>query len=528
MSPKLGKGNKNILFSVFLAILCVSLLVMSLRGVPGNPNALELSQENWQKNGPFELSPERGRFALVYSLAENHSLRFSLPVARFVVPDLGISATGQYVSLFAPGVSYLVLPGYFLGKALGAAQVGTYAVIGLFAFFNMALIYLITKRLGASPPAAVLGGLVFLFATPAFAYAVNLYQHHISTCLLLAGVYILMRWRSWLALVPIWIFCGLSIAIDNPNFFLMLPIGFFALGRLLVLAKKETGQFTLNFNLWKSLTLLMLIPPLLLLVWFNQASHQDKFKLSGALPRVVAIDNDGYPTQSSLAQDLKLFERDLSENKSLVKFFETRNMLHGFYIHLMSPDRGVIYYAPVIFLGILGLMQLRRQHPDWVALLIAIAALNLLLYSMWGDPWGGWAFGSRYLIPAYALLAIGVGIALNYWRQFTGFLFLFFVLFVYSSGVNTLGALTTSANPPQAEVLNLEKISGHEEKYTYGRNWQYLNEYGSKSFVYQAIGKKYFSARGYYYLVLAGILVGGALPLFFLARGGLQIKDKRE
>ena len=39
-------------------------------------------------------------------------------------------------------------------------------------------------------------------------------------------------------------------------------------------------------------------------------------------------------------------------------FFKTRNLLNGFYIHLLSPDRGIIYYAPVILLGLLGFLFL--------------------------------------------------------------------------------------------------------------------------------------------------------------------------
>lgn len=527
MPIKLIKFNKRATCPILLVLLCAGILGMSLRGNPGNPSAEDLSSPQWKEDGPLELSPERGRFALTYSLAENHSLQFSLPIARFVLPDLAISASGKYVSLFAPGVSYAVLPGYFLGRVMGAAQIGTYAVISLFAIFNVLLIYFIAQRFGANRWAAALGGLVFLFATPAFAYAVNLYQHHISTCLLLAGIYILTRWRGWPALVCVWILCSLNIAVDNPNFFLMLPLGLFTLGRIVVLAKQKARKVEVVIKLGKVITLLALIPPFLLLLWFNQSSHGDMFKLSGTLPRVVAIDSDGHPAQSALAQELKLENTGLNKDKKAVNFFKTRNLLQGFYIHLLSPDRGIVYYAPVILLGILGLALLGRRYSEWSALLAAIAAVNFLLYSMWGDPWGGWAFGSRYLIPSYALLAVGIGIVLDYWRGAWWFLILFFTLFSYSTGVNTLGALTTSMNPPQAEVLNLEKVSGHEEKYTYARNWQYLNAKGSKSFLFQSVVKNHFSVRGYYYLILTGLFFGSALPLFFLARGKSQVKNSK-
>lgn len=520
--------NKNLIFSVSVILLAVVVMAMSVRGNLGNPKAEDLSFPQWKEGGPLELSPERGRFALTYSVAEDHSLQFSLPLARFVVPDLAVSPSGQYVSLFAPGVSFLVLPGYFLGKALGASQIGAYAVISLIALFNGWLIYLIVLRFSTNRWAAALGGLVFLFATPAFAYAVNLYQHHVSVFFLLAGIYILARWNNWVSLITVWTLCGLSIVIDNPNFFLMFPLVIFVLGRIMVLKRSKLG-LSVNINPWYFPTVFALAIPLFFLVWFNQASHGDPFKLSGTLPSVAAIGQDGRPMRSQTAELLGIQDHGESVEKSAVTFFKTRNLLQGFYIHLLSPDRGIIYFTPVILLGIWGLRIVWRRYSELGRLFVSIILVNLLLYSMWGDPWGGWAFGSRYLIPTYALLAVGLGVLLDNWRRSWSFIILFLFFFIYSAGVNTLGALTTSANPPQAEVLSLEKVSGHEEKYTYARNWQYLNEKGSKSFVYQTIGKNHISAKKYYYLILAGVLATGLLLLIFLVKTNYEklIKNKK-
>jgi hypothetical protein len=135
---------------------------------------------------------------------------------------------------------------------------------------------------------------------------------------------------------------------------------------------------------------------------------------------------------------------------------------------------------------------------------------------MWGDPWGGWAFGSRYLIPTYALLAIGVAHALSRWRHSLMALLVFVPLFIFSLWVNTLGAVTSLANPPEVQVLSLEKQSGHEQKYTFMRNWEFLNgKYepviGSKAFIYQVWGKKVMTARAYH-----GAVFGLGLVALFL------------
>jgi len=63
---------------------------------------------------------------------------------------------------------------------------------------------------------------------------------------------------------------------------------------------------------------------------------------------------------------------------------------------------------------------------------VAIAGTNLMIYSMWGDPWGGWAFGSRYLIPAYAAISVFLAVALEKFRRDKLFLLMVFMAFVYS------------------------------------------------------------------------------------------------
>src|SRR3989344_9016173 len=151
----------NTIFFLFIVVI----LAISLRGNLGNPNSKEMNSKDWKQDGPFELSPERGRMALTYSLVENNSFIFDLDIAKFVAPDVAQRADGKYVSLFASGVSFTAIPGYVIGKYFGASQVGAYATSAVFALFNVILIYLISKRLGARKSASAVASLVFLFAT---------------------------------------------------------------------------------------------------------------------------------------------------------------------------------------------------------------------------------------------------------------------------------------------------------------------------------------------------------------------------
>lgn len=221
-----------------LALVSITLIIggifsLSLRGLEGNPTSVELLSKTWTWDGPLELSPERGRIALLYSFVEDHSLAFSDDVARLALPDLAMNESGEYVSLFSPGPSFLAIPGYLLGKKWGVAILGAFATSTVFALLNILLMYGIAVRLGANKSSALLGAITFSFATPAFAYATTLYQHHVSVFLLLLSFWILLRFKkSVLAIALVWFACALSVVIDNPNLFLMLPVGLFSLGRL--------------------------------------------------------------------------------------------------------------------------------------------------------------------------------------------------------------------------------------------------------------------------------------------------------
>lgn len=503
---------KSVIFLFFILLVILTLLIGVVRGITGNPNSNTLNDNSWKEEGPLELSPERGKFALTYTIAEDQTVWFSLPVARFSTPDLGYK-DGRYVSLFAPGVSFVILPGYLLGRLFGLSQFGTFLIIGLFAFLNFWLIFAISRMLGSKKYAALVASATFSFGTPALAYGGSLYQHHISVFLILCSLWVLLKFKSNLALIPVWIMIGFSVAVDNPNFFLMFPIGLFALGRI-VNFEKIKSKITLDLKPIAAFTILAIFIPLVCFMYFNKLSYGSPFQLSGTVEAVQEIDANGKPAKPSLLTETNLdvvlqneaTNKGAEDPRSAVSFFETRNMLNGFYTHFFSPDRGILFFTPIVLFGFLGMVMVYKKKNPIAVLLISIFAVNIAVYTMWGDPWGGWAFGSRYLIPSYAILAIFLSVVLSAWNRKLIFVLLFYPILIYSLSVNLIGALTTNRNPPKVEVLALEKLSGVEEKYTVERNWDYL-KHTSKSFVYQTFAKDKISAVQYFYILL-GLSIG--------------------
>src|SRR3989344_2606224 len=281
-----------IIFTTILSYITVAvILALSLRGIPGNPTSENFNDLKWKDNGPFELSPERGRFALTYSIVEDSSLHFSLPVARFATPDLGY-INGKYVSLFAPGVSYIVVPGYLLGKVYGVSQVGSFFVIIIFAVLNALIIQKLAKFFGAGNLTSTLSSLAFLFATPSFSYAVNLYQHHISTFLLLVSTFLLLTRRGFVKYLLIWFLFGLSLLVDYPNFFLFLPIIIYSLVEAIILRMRSSG-LTVKVDLWKYFGILGIILPLVIFFWYNKSAYGSPLQLAGTVQNVREMDSKG-------------------------------------------------------------------------------------------------------------------------------------------------------------------------------------------------------------------------------------------
>lgn len=513
------KNLTNIIFILF----CSLILALSLRGNFGNPAIESSLDERWTEEGPFELSPERSRYALTYSLVEDGSFRFGIPLARFILPDVGFH-NNQYVSLFAPGVSFLIIPGYLIGKTLSISQVGTYATIALFALTNAFLIKAVATRMGAHPLAAALSGLIFLFGSPAFAYAVSLYQHHISVLGMLLSLYALLLWHPFWSPALVWFLTASSISVDYPNGLMMLPFAIYTLMRI-ASVRKVKDKLALDINLKGIMAMLIMLFPIIFFIWTNLRSYGNPFQLAGTVQGVREIDENGYPVEKVIDGDetISITQEARSEKKA-IGFFKTRNMFNGLLVHTVSPDRGIIWYTPVVLFGIAGAVWSSRKKPAITSLMLAVIGVNLTLYSMWGDPWGGWAFGSRYLIPSYALLSVFIGLALTQLKKRRLFLIVFFLILSYSLAVNSLGALTTSKLPPKGEAIQLGQTYLREEKYTFLRNWDHLNSKGSKSFLFRLFASRVVSARTYYFLITSLLIVSSGIALVGIARS----KDKKK
>lgn len=519
---------------IFMSILATVVMILTLTGDNQPLNDSYFENPETLGLGHFENSPPRARFALTYAIAEQKTTILSVPLAKFSTPDLAKSGD-NYVSLFAPGPSVVVVPGFLIGKALGSAQTGTFAVVSLFALLNFFLIRAISIKVGADKLAATLGALTYLLATPALVYAGVLYQHHMSVFLILAGIYSLYRFRPIIALSIVWFLCGASIVIDNPNLFMMAPVGIAALAKLVQLEvnKNEPNKKVLKIKPVLFLTFVTILIPIGAFLYYNHITFGNKFQLAGTLTSVESLEfSKDLAKQQAQQNSQKLLEVEgaNASEKDAVGFFNTRDLLNGMFIHTISPDRGVVFYSPVILLGLIGIIVLYKKKEPLLALLLSVLVMNFVIYSLWGDPWGGWAFGSRYLIPGYAILAVFLSAALTQYRKNVLFGFIFVTLLAFSIKTNVLGAVTTNSMPPKIQVLDLESKSGLIEHYTPKRGYDYLNRNDTRSYIYNEYLAGQMTAWDYYHnLMYASVTIACLFSgLYFLSSIKLRKKAKSE
>jgi hypothetical protein len=209
-------------FAVLLFFLfCTALYLATIKGTPGNPDAKQIRAQD-SATKPFELSPERGRFAHTVAFAEQGSFSLSQDLADAVYPDVGY-VDGRFYSFFAPGIAILAVPLYKLGSQYNLAQVASFSLITLFALGNLAVLYRIGREMfKVSIPAALVAPLIFAFGSTSWSYATTLYQHHLTTFFVLSAFYAVWRYAKrtrsgmfWGAYV--WFSYAAAFLVDYPN-----------------------------------------------------------------------------------------------------------------------------------------------------------------------------------------------------------------------------------------------------------------------------------------------------------------------
>lgn len=467
---------RRIFSFLLVALVSVTLLSLTVRGNvdPETKNLMYQNSIDSRVTGPFESTGSTSRYVLTQAIAQRGTFFLTESEARAAAPDM-VRVNDTFISIFTPGISFAALPFYYLGSFFGTPQIGTYLVTALAALANVFLIMLLARRLGANALAGIIAGFTFLAATNAFTYAQSLTQHHLSTTTILLALYLALLKRSLISNLFLGLVFGIAILFDIPNGFMLIPVMLYA-GLSHIKAVLKEKKYTVSINFIAIFLVIGMLLSLSVFGWYNVNTTGSATLIGQNIGRSNYFDSP-----EKQAQDA----RDLAEAKANgASFlpFDTRVQLESLYILVISDERGWVYYAPVVFLGLIGfaLAYRSKTHKTAASLIMIVITTNIVIYSMFGDPWGGWSFGARYLIPGAALMLVLGSVALTGFRRNFLVLIPFLLLFVYGSYVNSLGAFTTAAIPPKGEAQALSTPLPH----TYAYNFQLADIDRSSSLIY--------------------------------------------
>ncbi len=484
-----------------LPFIFIVLFLFGLFLVKGSTgNGLEQARSVSSLGQAFESSISAGRYALLLSIVEDHSLNLSQELANFSAPDVSRLSDGRFVSIWPPGSAFILAPFYMLGKLFGAGQLGVTIAFILFGVLNSVLIYKLALRLGIKTYIAVLGGIIYLIASNALVYSIILSQHQITVLLMLLCANLAISKNSFIKHILIWFLYGVSIVVDLPNGALLAPILAYVFFRDILQIDVQQQKLKVKFNYLLILPIFIVILPIALMLQYNYQTTSNYMGFGqtytrytlGKAPKVVGDD-----LATSAQQKAKVFSLP----------FDINRMPFGINTLLFSSERGILYYAPVFLLACLGISKLYSDHEDETKMLLGLFLTGLLLYSMFGDVQGGWSFGPRYMIPGFAILAIFVAAAVEKYSKNVLFIILFTASAIFSIIVNTLGAISTILIPPvhEASGLGLDP--------TINVSIKFLQEKPLGSYVFNNFLKNLNNVQFYYLMV--GLFIAIFLVVLF-------------
>ena len=340
----------------------------------------------------------------------------------------------------------------------------------------------------------------------------TMYQHHVTTFFILSGFYAVWKYSrqrhySWIWGVGVWLNYGLALLIDYPNGFLMLPVMlYFFLSAWNVY--KTDNVVTFSFRVSFLLTSVLFV---LVTAWhgyFNYTHFGSPLKVSGSITGYKDIKEKKLLEKKGGQEEIK----KISEKKGPVSFFKEENVINGMNTLLFSSDRGLLFYSPIFFLAFLGILFSLGTISTEKTVLLSLIGANFFLYSSWGDPWGGYAYGPRYLIPSMAMLSLFIPVWITKARHTISAKLITALLFIYSAAIALLGVLTTNAVPPKIEAIYFHV------PYNYLVNIRYLLDNKSSSFLYNYVFKHTVSLTDYYWILLGTVLFIFLFILFILPR----------
>ncbi|MFX1519908.1 MAG: hypothetical protein ACFFCD_08300 [Promethearchaeota archaeon] len=369
-------------------------------------------------------SPNEGtRLALIMAIVEQHSFKINkyMEWTWWIDYSEYPPESGIYYSDKAPGLSFIGIPFYFLGKFVAYrlysdlllinGTVASFIVLcsSIFTALSVVVVFELCKLLKISQKASLLTALSYAFGTIAFVYGKTFFAHGTSAFLLISAAYLTVHYfqngrKDSTKVLLAGLALGYSVCIDYQNVLALPPILSF------YVFKREFRKL-----------LFFLVPYIAclgLLAWYQYVAFGSPFSTpynyTGTYGDVQSIQAFSYPMQ------LGLF-----------------GLLFGTY-------RGLFYLSPFLLFGIYGFVLFFRRYKYeaiWFASTFLLMLFVLSVYVVW---YGGGAYGPRLLLSVIPFIVVPIGMLLdtrhisnNRWFQVFFFSTLTYSVFAIATGAVT-------------------------------------------------------------------------------------------
>jgi hypothetical protein len=359
MSDSLTLGERRIRFWLFWVIATAVILV---------------------GGGRIVSSDETSTFLTIESIVRHGILAIPLNSPNAAVFD------GKAYSWYEPGIILAGIPFYLVGNAavnilpLSASQAELFlrAIVSCTSAFVAGwlavMFYALCRRFHLNVKQALMASLILVFSTFLFPYFKSFMREPLLTICLLGGASGVLAAdgtaeRRW-PLVAAGLFLGFGILTKTAFVINVIPILIYLAGKLYSNHERSTKQ--------KVGALLAFGMPILV-VGFGGIALYNFLRFGDPL-------NLGYSGGTTF----------------------TTPLLTGLFGLLLSPGKGLAWFAPVLLLLPWTFTPFWKEHRKEAGCVAGIVVLNLLLYGLY-TAWGGdGSWGPRYLSPLLPILLLPV------------------------------------------------------------------------------------------------------------------------
>ena len=314
---------------------------------------------------------ELTRWATAVSLVEKSSFEISW-TENLIGANVDTARVGDKTySNKPPGTAILAAPIYALTRLfIGAPDASNIRVSWFVMRFFLSTIPLLLLGLWLyNRDSDEISLAALLFGTPLFVYSL-LFFSHVLVAVLLYFAFRLLYDTERIFLrncILAGALCGFAVTCEFPA---VVPVAVFGVG--LIFADRR------NENLWQNVFFFALggAPFAVLLLAYNYSIFGSPFALSYAY--------ESFPEWAEVAGQ-GVFGIGLPT-------------LSNIYLLLISPSRGLFFFAPLLFLPMVALVTSRERKTWRHRVKTAAIIVSILVMCGHGAAHGGWAFGARYLV----------------------------------------------------------------------------------------------------------------------------------